>query len=90
MTEQGTGYFQQNFSISCQLPKCQFEITKERLAVLKVVQDIIRADGTYLAYVLCGTHPDVLVDISAPFEEEPSVVQTLASIWDVAGWSKRA
>ena len=67
MTEKGTGYLQQGFSVPCQYDACQYDITKEKLAVFKLVEDIIRNDGTYrsyIAYVPCSTHPGVLANIS--------------------------
>lgn len=39
LTVDGTGYSQNQFSAEC--PSCEFEITKERLAVLKFVCDVV-------------------------------------------------
>jgi len=55
VTDLGTGYLQQSFSIHCNSSECQFEITKEGLAVLKITQDLVRPKWTpqeHIAYVL--------------------------------------
>jgi hypothetical protein len=40
IAEDGSGYAQQNFKASCSLPSCSLEITKEALAVQRLITDI--------------------------------------------------
>jgi len=59
MNALGTGYFQQKFTSTCTKPTCTFgEVTKEKLAMRKLANDIAKkADvdhvdaSSHLAYV---------------------------------------
>ncbi|KAF7353803.1 hypothetical protein MVEN_01065800 [Mycena venus] len=42
MTEEGTGYLQQNFTMKCISQECGFEITRDGLALRKLVNDLAR------------------------------------------------
>jgi hypothetical protein len=46
MDANGQGYLQQNFSAHCTAPSCSVEvITKEKLAVRKLVEDLVVSTG---------------------------------------------
>jgi len=46
MNALGTGYFQQKFTSTCTKPTCTFgEVTKERLAMRKLANDIAKKVG---------------------------------------------
>ncbi|KAJ7084822.1 hypothetical protein B0H15DRAFT_847725 [Mycena belliarum] len=52
ITEAGTGYLQQGFAIQCPSDTCSFEITKETLAMRKLVSDLAKHEPSD---VLAGT-----------------------------------
>jgi len=55
LTDEGTGYFQANFTVHCQSRGCLSPpITKMMLAVRKLTEDLVRDDATLRTY-LAGT-----------------------------------
>ena len=72
LLDTGKGYLQNNFVVPC--TKCNFRITKERLAVHKLITDLMRdhthgpelekhGDGVYLAYVSLSRPSGNLTDL---------------------------
>ncbi|KAJ7119045.1 hypothetical protein C8R44DRAFT_625746 [Mycena epipterygia] len=55
MTEDGTGYLQQGFTIPCISEKCSFEITRDTLALRKLAHDLARVDTGNACDYLAGT-----------------------------------
>ncbi|KAJ6620392.1 hypothetical protein B0H10DRAFT_2163599 [Mycena sp. CBHHK59/15] len=71
MTDEGTGYLQQNFKISCIRTNCEFEITRDTLALRKFVTDLSKYGSTSASDLLaCMSHsgtvhtPTNVVDLS--------------------------
>ncbi|KAJ7042053.1 hypothetical protein C8F04DRAFT_1078148 [Mycena alexandri] len=57
MTAEATGYLQQNFTIKCTKTECNFDITRDTLALRKLVKDLARTDasGKKATDMLAGT-----------------------------------
>lgn len=56
MTEEGTGYLQQNFTMKCINQACSFEITRDTLGLRKLANDLsIPGVGNRASDFLAGT-----------------------------------
>jgi hypothetical protein len=52
MTDEGTGYFQDKFTVKCGYPGCKSPpVTKITLAVRKLAEDLVRNDTTLRSYL---------------------------------------
>ncbi|KAF7294634.1 hypothetical protein MIND_01000000 [Mycena indigotica] len=55
MTEEGTGYLQEGFSIACSRDNCTCEITRDTLALRKFANDLAKPDTGKAPSMMAGT-----------------------------------